>query len=152
MLNRIKQVFIERTIPIKCDFCPYSFLDAQGILECESGECKLDAEIISSMFKKIYGKNEENKKNERGRMRHFLKLLWLGLYNLIIVIECVLSFYLGVRLFIEIHNTTGFAAIGMFFGGIVLIFISILFLYLIGFVFEYFMENRGEKKEDSEEE
>lgn len=64
MLNRIKQVFIERTIPIKCDFCPYSFLDAQGILKCESGECKLDAEIISSMFKKIYGKNEENKKNE----------------------------------------------------------------------------------------
>ena len=41
MLNRIKQVFIERTIPIKCDFCPYSFLDAQGILKCESGECKL---------------------------------------------------------------------------------------------------------------
>lgn len=24
----MKQVFIERTIPIKCDFCPYSFLDA----------------------------------------------------------------------------------------------------------------------------
>ena len=47
-----------RTNPIKCDFCPYSFLDAQGILKCESGECKLDVEIIGSMFKKIYGKTE----------------------------------------------------------------------------------------------
>lgn len=64
----MKQVFIERTIPIKCDFCPYSFLDAQGILKCESGECKLDAKTIGSMFKKIYGKNEENKKNEESNI------------------------------------------------------------------------------------
>lgn len=84
-------------------------------------------------------------------MRHFLKLLWLGLYYLIIVIECVLSFYCGVRLFIEIHNTTGFAVIGKFLLGIVLISVSILFLYLIGFVFECFMENHSEKKEDGEE-
>ena len=60
----MKQVFVERTIPIKCDFCPYSFLDAQGILKCESGGCKLDGKIIGNMFKRIYGKNEENKKNE----------------------------------------------------------------------------------------
>lgn len=59
MPDRKKQVFVERTIPIKCDFCPYSFLDAQGILKCESGECKLDVEIIGSMFKKIYGKMED---------------------------------------------------------------------------------------------
>lgn len=59
MPNRIKQVFVKRTIPIKCDFCPYSFLDAQGMLKCESGGCKLDAEIIGSMFKKIYDKTED---------------------------------------------------------------------------------------------
>lgn len=64
MLNRTEQVFITKTTPVKCDFCPHSFLDAQGILKCESGGCKLDAEIIGSMFKKIYGKNKENKKNE----------------------------------------------------------------------------------------
>ena len=58
MPNRTKTSFVERTNPIKCDFCPYSFLDAQGILKCESGECKLDVEIIGSMFKKIYGKTE----------------------------------------------------------------------------------------------
>ncbi len=55
----MKQVFVERTIPIKCDFCPHSFLDAQGILKCESDGCKLDAEIIGSMFKKIYDKTED---------------------------------------------------------------------------------------------
>lgn len=60
----MQRIFVERTIPIKCDFCPHSFLNEQGILKCESGGCKLDAEIIGSMFKKIYGKNEENKKNE----------------------------------------------------------------------------------------
>lgn len=60
----MKQVFVNRTIPTKCDFCPYSFLDEQGILKCESGGCKLDVGIIGSMFKKIYSKNEENKKNE----------------------------------------------------------------------------------------
>ena len=84
-------------------------------------------------------------------MRHFLKLLWLGLYYLIIVIECVLSFYLGIRLFIEIHNTTGFAAIGMFLLGIILICGGTLLLYLLGIVFEYFFNNRSEKKEDKEE-
>lgn len=60
----MKQVFVNRTIPTKCDFCPYSFLDAQGILKCESGGCKLDAETIGIMFRKIYGKNKENEKNE----------------------------------------------------------------------------------------
>lgn len=59
----MKQVFVGRTIPIKCDFCPHSFLDAQGILKCENGGCKLSEEIIGSMFKKAYGKNEENKRN-----------------------------------------------------------------------------------------
>lgn len=49
-------------------------------------------------------------------MKHFLKILYLGLYNLIITVECVLSFCCGVRQFIKIHNTAGFAAIGMFFG------------------------------------
>lgn len=56
----MRRVFAERTIPIKCDFCPYSFLDEQGILKCESGKCNLEVETISSMFKKIYGENKEN--------------------------------------------------------------------------------------------
>lgn len=60
----MKQVFVNRTIPTKCDFCPYSFLNAQGILKCESGGCKLEAEIIGSMFKKIYDKTEGIMKNE----------------------------------------------------------------------------------------
>ena len=55
----MKQVFIERTIPIKCDFCPYSFLDEQGILKCESDGCKLEVEVIGDM-----AKMKENKKNE----------------------------------------------------------------------------------------
>lgn len=84
-------------------------------------------------------------------MKHFLKVLYLGLYNIIITIECALSFCLGVKLIISIHNTTGFAAIGKFLLGIVLICCGILLLYLIGFVAEYFMENRSEKKEDKEE-
>lgn len=58
MLNKTEQVFISRTTPIKCDFCPRSFLDAQGILRCESGGCKLDAETIGIMFRKIYDKKE----------------------------------------------------------------------------------------------
>lgn len=84
-------------------------------------------------------------------MKHFLKVLYLGLFNIIYAIECTLSFYLGIKLIIKIHNTTGFAAIGMFFLGIVLICGGILLLYLIGFVSEHFMENREEKKEDDEE-
>ena len=84
-------------------------------------------------------------------MKHFLKVLYLGAYNLILTIECVLSFYLGVKLIISIHNTTGFVAIGKFLLGIVLICCGILLLYLIGFVAEYFMENREEKKEIEEE-
>lgn len=84
-------------------------------------------------------------------MKHFLKVLWLGLYNIILAIECALSFYFGIKLIIRIHNTTGFAAIGMFFGGIVLICGSILLLYIIGFESEYSMENREKKKEVSEE-
>ena len=81
-------------------------------------------------------------------MKHFLKVLYLGLFNIIYAIECALSFFLGIKLIIRIHNTTGFAAIGMFFGGIVLICGGILLLYLIGFISEYFMENHSEKKED----
>lgn len=50
-------------------------------------------------------------------MKHFLKVLYLGLFNIIYAIECALSFYLGIKLIIRIHNTTGFAAIGMFLGG-----------------------------------
>lgn len=80
-------------------------------------------------------------------MKHFLKILYLGLYNLIITVECVLSFCCGVRQFIKIHNTAGFAAIGMFFGGIVLICGGVLLLYIIGFISEYFIENRREKEE-----
>lgn len=82
-------------------------------------------------------------------MRHFLKLLWLGSYNLIIVIECVLSFYLGVRLFIEIHNTTGFAAIGKFFLGIVMVCCGVLLLYGMGSIVEPFFEtDKNNKKEE----
>lgn len=84
-------------------------------------------------------------------MKHFLKVLYLGLFNIIYAIECALSFYLGIKLIIRIHNTTGFAAIGMFFGGIVLICGGILLLYLIGFISECFMENHSEKKETEEE-
>lgn len=81
-------------------------------------------------------------------MKHFFKLLWLGLYYLIIVIECVLSFYLGVRLFIEIHNTTGFAAIGKFLLGIVMVCCGVLLLYGMGSIVEQFFEtDKNNKKE-----
>ena len=83
-------------------------------------------------------------------MKHFLKVLYLGLCNIIYAIECALSFFLGIKLIIRIHNTTGFIAIGMFLLGIVLISVSILFLYIIGFISEYFMKNYSEKNEDVE--
>ena len=83
-------------------------------------------------------------------MKHFLKVLYLGLCNIIFAIECTLSFYLGIKLIIRIHNTTGFTAIGMFFGGVVLICGGILLLYIIDFISEYFMENHSEKNEDVE--
>ena len=83
-------------------------------------------------------------------MKHFLKVLYLGLFNIIYAIECALSFFLGIKLIIRIYNTTGFAAIGMFFGGIVLICGGILLLYLIGFISECFMENHSEKNENVE--
>lgn len=86
-------------------------------------------------------------------MKHFLKVLYLGLFNIIYAIECALSFYLGIKLIIRIHNITGFAAIGMFFGGIVLICGGILLLYIIGFISECFMKNReNEEKKEAEEE
>ena len=86
-------------------------------------------------------------------MKHFLKVLYLGLCNIIFAIECALSFYLGIKLIIRIHNATGFAAIGMFFGGIVLICGGILLLYIIGFISECFMKNReNEEKKEAEEE
>lgn len=81
-------------------------------------------------------------------MRHFLKLLWLGLYYLIIVIECVLSFYLGVRLFIEIHNTTGFAVIGKFLLGIVMVCCGVLLLYGMGSIVEPFFETNEDNKKE----
>lgn len=86
-------------------------------------------------------------------MKHFLKVLYLGLYNIIFAIDCALSFFLGIKLIIKIHNTTGFAAIGMFFGGIVLICGGILLLYILGFISEGFMKNReDEEKKEAEEE
>ena len=86
-------------------------------------------------------------------MKHFLKVLYLGLFNIIYAIECALSFYLGIKLIIRIHNATGFAAIGMFFGGIALICGGILLLYIIGFISECFMKNRDdEEKKEAEEE
>lgn len=75
-------------------------------------------------------------------MRHFLKLLWLGLYNLIITIECALSFCLGVKLIISIHNTTGFAAIGKFLLGIVMICCGVLLLYGMGYIVEPFFDKK----------
>ena len=86
-------------------------------------------------------------------MKHFLKVLYLGLCNIIYAIECALSFFLGIKLIIRIHNTTGFTAIGMFFGGVVLICGGILLLYIIGFISECFMKNReDEEKKEAEEE
>lgn len=83
-------------------------------------------------------------------MKHFLKVLYAGLINLYITVTCVGLFYTGIILFIKTYSAKGFIAIGMFLLGIVLISVSILFLYLIGFVFEYFMENHSEKNEDVE--
>lgn len=83
-------------------------------------------------------------------MKRFLELLYLGFYNLIIAIECALSFYLGVKLFIKIHGATGFTAIGLFLLGIVLICGGVLLLYLLGFVVEYFLNNHNKEKEDKE--
>lgn len=85
-------------------------------------------------------------------MKHFLKVLYAGFVNLYIVVTCVIGlFYAGIILFIKTYSAKGFAAIGMFLLGIVSILTSILFLYLIGLIFEYFMKNHGEKKEDDEE-
>lgn len=84
-------------------------------------------------------------------MKHFLKVLYAGLVNLYIASTCVGLFYAGITLFIKTYSAKGFAAIGMFLLGIVLILISILFLYLIGLLVECFMENHGEKKEAEEE-
>ena len=84
-------------------------------------------------------------------MKHFLKVLYAGLVNLYITVTCVGLFYAGIILFIKTYSAKGFVAIGMFLLGIVLILISILFLYLIGLLFECFMENHGEKKENGEE-
>lgn len=84
-------------------------------------------------------------------MKHFLKVLYAGLVNLYIAVTCIVLFYAGIILFIKTYSAKGFIAIGMFLLGIVLISVSILFLYLIGFVFECFMENHSEKKEDGEE-
>lgn len=84
-------------------------------------------------------------------MKHFLKVLYGGLVNLYITVTCVGLFYTGIILFIKTYSAKGFIAIGMFLLGIVLISVSILFLYLIGSIFEYFMENHSEKKETEEE-
>ena len=84
-------------------------------------------------------------------MKHFLKVLYAGLVNLYITATCVGLFYAGIILFIKTYSAKGFVAIGMFLLGIVLILISILFLYLIGLLVECFMENHSEKKETEEE-
>lgn len=84
-------------------------------------------------------------------MKHFLKILYAGLVNLYITVTCVGLFYASIILFIKTYSAKGFIAIGMFLLGIVLISVSILFLYLIGSIFEYFMENHSEKKETEEE-
>lgn len=82
-------------------------------------------------------------------MKHFLKILYLGLYNLIITVECVLSFCCGVRQFIKIHNTAGFAAIGMFLSGIVMVCGGVLLLYAMGYIVDPFFEtNKNNKKEE----
>lgn len=83
-------------------------------------------------------------------MKHFLKVLYSGLVNIYTASVCVGLFYAGIILFIKTYSAKGFAAIGMFLLGIVLIFSGILFLYLIGLIFEYFMENHGEKKDTDE--
>lgn len=73
-------------------------------------------------------------------MKHFLELLYFGFYNLLIAAECVLSFYCGVKLFIKIHSTTGFTAIGLFLLGIVMICCGVLLLYGMGSIVEPFFE------------
>lgn len=86
-------------------------------------------------------------------MKHFLKVLYAGLVNLYIAGTCVSLFYAGIILFIKTYSAKGFVAIGMFLSGIVLIFISILFLYLIGLIFECMLnncDNNNNNKEDKE--
>ena len=85
-------------------------------------------------------------------MKHFLKILYLGLYNLIITVECVLSFCCGVRQFIKIHNATGLAAIGMFLSGIVMVCCGVLLLYGMGYIVEPFFETNKNNKNEEEEE
>ena len=84
-------------------------------------------------------------------MKHFFKILFLGLYGTVVAIESMLSFYFGIKLIIEIHNAIGFKAIGMFLLGIILNCASILLFCIIGYEIEYsFIENRDKKKEEKE--
>lgn len=86
-------------------------------------------------------------------MKHFLKILYAGLVNLYIAGTCVGLFYAGIILFIKTYSAKGFAAIGMFLLGIILIFIGILFLYLMGLIFECMLnnyDNNNKNKEDKE--
>ena len=84
-------------------------------------------------------------------MKHFFKILFLGLYSTVVAIESMLSFYFGIKLIIGIHNAIGFKAIGMFLLGIILICVGILLFYMIGLVIEYsFIENSDKKKEEKE--
>ena len=84
-------------------------------------------------------------------MKHFSKILFLGLYSIIVNIESMLSFYFGIKLIIGIRNVVGFKAVGMFLLGIILTCASISLFCIIGSVIEYsFIENRDKKKEEKE--
>ena len=84
-------------------------------------------------------------------MKHFLKILYAGLVNLCIAGTCVGLFYAGIILFIKTYSAKGFVAISMFLLGIILIFTSILFLYLMGLIFECMLNNcDNNNKEDKE--
>lgn len=36
--------------PTKCDFCPYSYLNEEGVLVCPSGYCELSLAEIKSIW------------------------------------------------------------------------------------------------------
>lgn len=45
-----------RNANIKCDFCPYSFLDEDGKLRCPATFCKLSVEDLSALITIMFGK------------------------------------------------------------------------------------------------
>lgn len=46
--------------PIKCDFCPYSYLNWANVLACPSGSCRLSPKEIKSICEML----REVKKND----------------------------------------------------------------------------------------